>query len=158
MSSASVRGNLVAFAGGGLFAAGLLVSGMTRPEKVQGFLDLAGRWDASLALVMVGAIGVHATLLRVIRRRPRPVFEPTFFQPSKVRVDTALVAGAAVFGLGWGIAGYCPGPALVALGSGSATAVLFVVAMLAGMALQGAWADRRRHTPSEPPARTAVDA
>jgi uncharacterized membrane protein YedE/YeeE len=140
MKSGSLRGLTAGFLSGALFGAGLLVSGMVRPEKVVGFLDVFGVWDPSLMLVMVGAIGVHAILLRLIRRRARPLFEPSFFEPAKRHVDGPLVAGAALFGVGWGLGGYCPGPALAAVGAGNGKAVLFVAAMLVGMAGQHAFA------------------
>src|SRR6185295_7370618 len=98
---------------------GLAVSGMTRPSKVVGFLDVFGAWDASLAFVMVGAIGVHAVLQRVIARRGSPLFEDRFHLPTRRDVDARLLAGAAVFGVGWGLGGFCPGPGLVAAASGA---------------------------------------
>ena len=128
-----MKQKLVALSAGALFAAGLSLSGMTQPAKVQGFLDVTGQWDASLAFVMVGAIGVHAVLLRLIGRRQAPVFMPTF-QPRPARViDGQLLLGSAIFGLGWGLAGYCPGPAFVAAGGASPNALVFLVAMTAGM-------------------------
>ncbi|MBK7865402.1 MAG: hypothetical protein IPJ65_43755 [Archangiaceae bacterium] len=128
-----MKSNLVALAAGALFAVGLVVSGMAQPAKVQGFLDLTGDWDASLALVMVGAISVHATALRLIARRRAPLFMPSF-QPRQTKaIDGQLLLGAATFGAGWGLAGYCPGPAFVAVGGASPSALVFVVAMTAGM-------------------------
>ena len=124
---------LVAFLSGIVFALGLGVSGMTRPEKVLAFLDLGGRWDPSLALVMVGAIGVHALLRLVILRRARPLLAPAFAVPTRRAIDVPLLAGAAIFGIGWGLAGLCPGPAVTALASGRLPAVAFVLAMLVGM-------------------------
>jgi uncharacterized membrane protein YedE/YeeE len=130
-----MKSNLVAFASGALFAAGLAVSGMTQPAKVQGFLDFFGAWDASLMFVMIGAIGVHAVLRRLIARRPAPVFAAAFETRRASRVDARLLGGAAVFGVGWGLGGYCPGPAFVSAGGASLRAVVFVAAMSAGMIL-----------------------
>lgn len=124
---------LAAFAAGVIFALGLGISGMTQPSKVIGFLDLAGRWDPSLALVMVGAIAVHAAAVRLIRRRPRPLLGERFDVPSRADVDARLLAGAAVFGIGWGLAGYCPGPAVTSTVSGLAAPLIFTASMLAGM-------------------------
>lgn len=127
-------GGLAAIAGA-LFAIGLAVSGMTIPAKIIGFLDVAGRWDPSLAFVMVGAIAVYATLLRLIRRRPAPLLASRFHWPTVHGIDARLVCGAAVFGVGWGLSGYCPGPALASLASGGLGAPVFVAAMVAGIAL-----------------------
>jgi uncharacterized membrane protein YedE/YeeE len=118
---------------GALFALGLVVSGMTRPEKVLGFLDVAGRWDASLSFVMLGAIGVHFWAYRFIGGRPAPLFGGTFSVPSSRDIDPRLCVGAAVFGVGWGLGGYCPGPALVAVVSGGTGVTVFVAAMIVGM-------------------------
>jgi uncharacterized protein len=119
---------------GALFAVGLVVSGMTDPAKVRGFLDITGAWDPSLAFVMMGAIGVHAPLAYFIAMRRAPVLAPAFSPLAKI-VDARLVAGAAIFGIGWGIAGYCPGPAIVSLIGGSLAGVAFVGAMAVGMVL-----------------------
>lgn len=121
-----------------LFAFGLGVAGMTDPAKVIGFLDVAGSWDPSLAFVMGGAMGSYALLRRLIHRRSRPVFAPAFPALGKSRVEGRILLGAGLFGVGWGIAGYCPGPALVSASSG-ATAALFVAAMVAGMLLFRLW-------------------
>ncbi len=123
------------FAAGAIFAIGLGLSGMTRPAKVLAFLDVTGDWDPSLAMVMIGAIAVHAVSFRLIRKRSSPLLEPNFALPDTVRVDGRLVAGAALFGVGWGMAGYCPGPALTAFGGGSPAGAVFVPAMIAGMLL-----------------------
>jgi uncharacterized protein len=130
-----VRSNLVAFAAGALFAAGLAVSGMAQPAKVVGFLDVLGDWDPSLAFVMVGAIGVHATLRRLISRRAAPLYVPAFETRPKAAIDGRLLAGAAIFGAGWGLSGYCPGPAFIAAGGLSTGGLVFVVTMSAGMLL-----------------------
>jgi uncharacterized protein len=124
-----------ALVAGALFGVGLLTSGMVRPDKVLGFLDVAGQWDPSLAWVMVGAIGVHLLLRRLILRRARPLLSPSFQLPSKRRVDSPLVAGAAIFGVGWGLGGYCPGPSLVTAATGTLSPLLFVGGMLLGMVL-----------------------
>jgi uncharacterized membrane protein YedE/YeeE len=122
---------------GALFGAGLLLSGMTRPERVIGFLDVTGAWNPSLAFVMGGALAVYAVATRLVRRRRgEPWFDATFHLPTRRDVDARLLVGAAIFGVGWGIGGVCPGPGLVALGAGSADAIAFVVAMVAGLALQ----------------------
>jgi uncharacterized membrane protein YedE/YeeE len=122
---------------GALFGAGLLVSGMTQPAKVIGFLDVARGWDPSLAFVMGGAVAVYALAFRAIRhRRAEPWFDVSFHLPTRRDVDAALLAGAALFGIGWGLGGLCPGPGLVAAASGSAAAIAFVGAMLVGMWLQ----------------------
>ncbi|RQP26016.1 DUF6691 family protein [Piscinibacter terrae] len=117
-----------------VFGLGLILSGMVNPAKVLAFLDLAGRWDPSLMLVMVGAIGVAAPALAVAGRRKVSVLGLTMALPQARRIDRRLIAGSAVFGMGWGIAGFCPGPALVALGMGQTNALIFVAAMLCGMA------------------------
>jgi len=117
---------------GVIFGVGLCVSGMTDPRNVLAFLDVAGHWSPNLAGVMVGAIAVHASWLRFVRRRPANT--PSLVPPRR-GVDTALVAGAAIFGVGWGLAGYCPGPAIVAVGKGTLGAIAFVTAMGLGMLL-----------------------
>ena len=124
-----------AFAVGLLFGLGLLVSGMADPAKVLGFLDVTGRWDPNLALVMAGAVAVSAAGYRLARRRGRPVLAPRLDVPARRDLDGRLIAGAAIFGLGWGLAGLCPGPALTILTVAPAEAVTFVAAMVAGMLL-----------------------
>lgn len=126
---------LFAFGSGLLFGLGLLASGMTNPAKVQGFLDLFGRWDPSLALVMGGAVGVTSLGYALLRRRRLALSGDSMSWPAPGAIDRRLVLGGVLFGAGWGIAGFCPGPALVALGAGLADAWIFCVAMLAGMAL-----------------------
>ena len=127
--------NLSSLLAGLVFGLGLIVSGMANPAKVIGFLDLAGRWDPSLAFVMAGAIAVGAIAFALARTRTASFLDAPMRLPTDKQIDRRLLAGALVFGVGWGIAGFCPGPALVALGMGSAKAVVFVVAMLAGMGL-----------------------
>ncbi|HKT65429.1 MAG TPA: DUF6691 family protein [Burkholderia sp.] len=132
-----------AFLAGLLFGAGLIVSGMANPQKVLGFLDLAGRWDPSLAFVMAGAIGVGVFAFAWAKRRTRSWLGLPIQWPAARTITVRLVAGSAVFGIGWGIAGFCPGPALVSIGLGSVKGIAFVVAMLAGMALFE-WIERLR--------------
>jgi uncharacterized membrane protein YedE/YeeE len=122
-----------AMSGGVLFGFGLVLAGMTNPQKIIGFLDIFGVWDPSLALVMGGALAVTATLFPSIIRRGKPLFDAGLDLPTRPDVDAPLVIGSALFGVGWGIAGYCPGPALASLGRPGADAALFVVAMIAGM-------------------------
>ena len=124
---------LAAFAAGLVFGIGLLLSGMTDPGKVIGFLDVAGRWDPSLALVMGGAVFVGFFAFRLAGRRAQAVLGGAMQLPRARDVDARLVGGSVVFGVGWGLAGFCPGPALVVLGAGYAKAAIFVAAMLAGM-------------------------
>lgn len=130
---------LVQFLAGLLLGLGLVVSGMSDPAKVLNFLDLAaipsGGWDPSLAFVMAGAVAVAFFGFRAVLRRPRPVFEAAFSLPPTHGIDSRIVLGPAIFGIGWGLAGFCPGPAFVALGAGSAGGAGFVVAMFAGMAI-----------------------
>ncbi|MEX3951253.1 DUF6691 family protein [Paraburkholderia sp. EG287B] len=126
---------LSAFACGLLFGIGLLVSGMANPAKVLGFLDLAGNWDPSLAFVMAGAIAVAAPAFWLARKRASSLAGAPIQLPTSRRIDGRLIGGALLFGAGWGLAGFCPGPALVAAGGGQPRAWLFVAAMLAGMAI-----------------------
>lgn len=125
----------VAFACGLLFALGLAISGMTHPSKVLAFLDFTGAWDPSLAFVMGGGVLVNVLLFRTAFRRGAPLLARTFALPDKSAIDGRLVGGAALFGVGWGLGGFCPGPAVVSLAGGAAPVVVFVAAMLAGMAL-----------------------
>ena len=125
-----------ALGAGFVFGIGLWLSGMANPQKVLGFLDITGAWDASLMLVMGGAVAVTAVAFRLVLKRPAPLFEKRFFIPLLRSIDFPLLAGAALFGIGWGIGGYCPGPALTALSSLSAETIVFVIAMIAGGLLQ----------------------
>lgn len=118
-----------------VFGLGLIVSGMADPAKVLGFLDLAGAWDPSLAFVMGGAVGVGLVAFFVAGRRRRSWLGAEMRLPTARQIDRRLVGGGLLFGIGWGVAGFCPGPALVALGLGETKALVFVAAMLAGMAL-----------------------
>ncbi|MBI5201435.1 MAG: YeeE/YedE family protein [Elusimicrobia bacterium] len=124
-----------AFAAGLLFAAGLIISGMTQPANVVGFLDFFGDWKPALAFVMAGAVGVYASLYPIVLKRRVPLFAPAFDLPDATGVDARLIVGSAAFGAGWGLGGFCPGPALVALGSGAAEAGVFAAAMGAGVLL-----------------------
>jgi uncharacterized membrane protein YedE/YeeE len=120
---------------GVIFGLGLIVSGMADPAKVLGFLDLAGAWDPSLAFVMASAIAVGAVAFGVARERTVSFLGVEMNLPKTRRIDRRLVAGSLMFGIGWGVAGFCPGPGLVALGMGEIKALVFVVAMLIGMGL-----------------------
>ena len=120
---------------GALFGAGLTLSGMTRPDKVIGFLDVGGGWDPSLAFVMIGAIAVNFVAYRLLPRVPSPLFGGKFALPTRRDVDGRLIGGAALFGVGWGLGGFCPGPGLTSLVTGTSDVFVFVGAMLAGMVL-----------------------
>ena len=130
-----MKQRIVALLAGFVFAIGLGIAGMTDPRKVIAFLDVTGAWDPSLAFVMIGAIGVHAIAARLARGRARPVLADTFTLPAQQRIDRRLLAGAALFGAGWGAAGFCPGPAIVSLAGLSSNALAFVFAMVFGVAL-----------------------
>lgn len=146
--------NLAAFAAGLLFGLGLAISRMIDPAKVQGFLDLAGRWDPSLAFVMLGAVAVAALGFRLAKSRSQPLLEPGFQAPAKRAVDGPLLGGALIFGIGWGIVGYCPGPALASLLLGRWETVLFIAAMIAGMLLHRRFEQTRISGRSSPAAAT----
>jgi uncharacterized membrane protein YedE/YeeE len=125
---------LIAGLAGLIFGVGLAVAGMLDPAKVSAFLDFfGGHWDATLAFVMGGAILVHAPLRRLVSRRGAPKFDTRFHEPVQSQVDHRLLMGSAVFGLGWGLGGYCPGPALASAAGSSLSAVVFVAAMVVGM-------------------------
>ena len=126
---------LTAFLIGLIFGTGIAVSGMMNPAKVLNFFDLAGSWDPSLAFVMGGALITTFAGYRLTLRRSRPVLAPAFQLPTARRIDARLIGGAAVFGIGWGIAGFCPGGALPALGTGAWQAFAFVAALIAGILL-----------------------
>lgn len=141
-----------AFAAGLLFGLGLIVAGMTNPAKILGFLDVAGKWDPSLAFVMAGAIAVGVVAFALARRRTVSALGLPMRLPSAGAIDARLVGGSLLFGVGWGLAGFCPGPAIVALGAGYAKAAVFVVAMLLGMgAFELIERARRRMTVSPGP-------
>lgn len=126
---------LTVFISGVLFSAGLGISGMTQPTKVIGFLDIFGRWDPSLICVMAGAVAVNVIFYRLTLKRLHPRFAAQFTVPSKRPINLPLFTGAALFGVGWGLSGYCPGPAIVSAVSGWASTLTFVASMLAGMYL-----------------------
>ncbi len=138
---------VAAFASGFVFALGLALGGMTQPSKVVGFLDVTGAWDPSLALVMGGALGTHALLRTFVLSRPRPLLAASFLVPSQTDLDARLLGGAAIFGVGWGLGGFCPGPSLAALGAGMPAALVVVPAMLAGMLLHDRWYAPRSDRP-----------
>ena len=133
---------LVSLVAGVVFGLGLAVAEMTNPLKVLDFLDLAGNWDPSLAFVMGGAVLVTLVAFRFVLRRPAPLYGDRFHLPTLTQLDRKLLGGAALFGIGWGLAGYCPGPALATILSGNSETWLFVPAMLVGGALQR-WQNRR---------------
>ncbi|WP_347267474.1 DUF6691 family protein [Paracoccus sp. (in: a-proteobacteria)] len=126
---------LVALACGLVFGAGIAVSGMISPAKVLDFFDIAGNWDPSLAFVMGGALAVAMIGYRLVLRRTQPLLAPAFQLPTRRDLDPALILGSGLFGVGWGIAGFCPGASIPALGLGQPDALIFVGAMLAGIAI-----------------------
>jgi uncharacterized protein len=127
--------SLVALFAGTLFGLGLAVSGMMNPAKIVGFLDVAGEWDPTLAFVMGGALLVTIPAFRVILNRPRPILADGFDLPTKSTLNARLLGGAALFGVGWGLSGFCPGPAVAALTTGLAPVFAFVAAVIVGMAV-----------------------
>lgn len=137
---------IIQFVIGLVFGLGLLLSGMSDPAKVLNFLDLggiaAGTWDPSLAFVMMGAVATAFVGFRLVLKRQRPVFADAFQLPTRSDLDARILAGPAVFGVGWGLGGLCPGPAFVALGYGSFASIVFMAAMLGGMAIARALASR----------------
>ncbi len=146
MTAARLR-SLAALAAGTVFGIGLVVGGMTLPSKVIGFLDFTRSWDPTLMFVMGGAVIVHAAVHRLVLRRPSPLFADRFHRPSRGGVDARLIGGAAIFGLGWGLGGYCPGPAVTSLVSGQLEVLAFVAARVGSMwataSLQRGWARAR---------------
>ena len=147
-----MREALAALAAGLLFGLGLTVSQMANPAKVLGFLDLAGDWDPSLAFVLAGAVATAALGFRLAQCADRPLLAPAFRLPSATRIDRPLLLGAALFGLGWGLVGFCPGPALVALGLDGLPVPIFILAMLAGTLLH------RLHPSGHTPDKAAIPA
>src|SRR5882762_3440136 len=135
------------FTAGFVFGLGLLVSGMANPAKVLGFLDLAGAWDPSLALVMAGAVAVAAGAFALMKKRTRTLLGTPVLLPTPRRIDRRLILGSLVFGVGWGLAGICPGPALVLAGTGSAKGLVFLVAMIAGNGIFEFFEKRKRIAP-----------
>ena len=150
--SVSRKNEIVALITGLLFGVGLVVSGMTLPTKVIGFLDVfGGQWDPSLALVMGGAIGVHAVVYRIVKGRSTPLFASAWSVPSRKDIHNRLLLGAALFGLGWGLGGFCPGPGLVSLSAGATTSIVFVVSMLGAMLAVGKWEEQLQHRKAPQP-------
>lgn len=127
--------NIAAVAAGFIFGVGLVVSGMTQPHKVFGFLDVFGDWDPTLIFVMLGAIAVHFISYRVVRKKDRPRYSPDWHVPTKTEITKPLIIGAMLFGMGWALAGYCPGPALTSLASFHKEPFIFVISMLVGMGI-----------------------
>lgn len=136
---------LASFLCGLIFGSGLMISGMTQPAKVLGFLDVLGRWNPTLAFVMAGALVISSVGYMLARRQGRPVFAAQHLWPTRTDIDRPLVVGAVLFGIGWGLAGLCPGPALANLASLSPRVIVFVIAMIAGMSAQDLW---QRRVPS----------
>jgi len=135
----NVKQALTAFVVGAIFGIGLGISGMTMPSKVMGFLDLFGQWDPSLMFVMVGAIGVHAITYRFIRKRESPFLSTKWHVPTSNEITPKLLIGSLIFGLGWGLGGFCPGPAVTSVVSLHARPLLFVGTMIVGMFLYRFW-------------------
>lgn len=145
-------GHLIALVAGLVFGIGLIAGGMLDPGKVQGFLDVTGAWDPSLAFVMGGAILVGVGAFALAKRRERSWIGLPMMLPTARDIGPRLVGGGLIFGIGWGLSGYCPGPAVVALGAGAEPALWFVPAMLAGMWLHDSvWAARGDTPPLNPP-------
>jgi uncharacterized membrane protein YedE/YeeE len=134
--------NLIGLLTGLIFGFGLAISGMTQPEKVLNFLDMAGRWDPSLLFVLGGAVGVTLVAFRFILRRNKPVLDSRYYFSDATKIDQPLVLGAVMFGVGWGIGGYCPGPAVTLLAAPSWELWVFLPSMLLGIFLQKLWAAR----------------
>jgi hypothetical protein len=128
-------GHAIAFATGVVFSLGLGLGGMTQPARIIGFLDVFGQWDPTLVFVLGGAVGTYMALYAWVRRRRRPVYGASFQIPPTATVDRRLLLGAGLFGVGWGIGGFCPGPAITALASAQPVPIVFVLSMLGGMAL-----------------------
>lgn len=149
MKLAQLAKAIFVLAAGMLFAFGLVLGGMTQPSKVIGFLDITGDWDPALMFVMVGAIGAYLPLHKLVLRRERPLFAPGFSVPTRRDLDLRLITGAALFGVGWGLAGFCPGPGITSLAARTVEPLVFVLSMLVGMAglhavdaLREQWAKR----------------
>lgn len=144
---------------GFIFGLGLLISGMTQPTKVLGFLDIfgirTGAWDPSLAVVMAAALAVSGVGYLIVQRQPRPVLAPRFDIATRTGIDTPLVAGSALFGIGWGLVGLCPGPALENLATLSPKVIVFCIAMAAGMIAHDVWYAKR---PAAPPSGALAEA
>lgn len=134
---------LLAYILGIVFAIGLGVSGMTMPSKVLAFLSINEHWDPSLIFVMIGGIAVYSLGFYFIKKKSKPIFEENFSLPLPSSVDRRLILGAAIFGIGWGLGGYCPGPALTSLSNGGTNVFVFVIAMISGMLLHNLLEMRR---------------
>ncbi len=147
---------VVSFICGIVFALGLGISGMTQPSKVIGFLDFAGAWDASLAFVMVGGIGVFFLAYQMSLRMGAPLLAAEFAIPKRTDLDARLILGAAIFGAGWGLGGFCPGPAITSLASGAPPVFVFVASMAAGIYLH-AMTPNPAHSPAPPLAVASAD-
>jgi uncharacterized membrane protein YedE/YeeE len=145
--SADLKQGLVALTSGAVFGVGLLLSGMTDPKYILSFLDVLGDWNPRLLFVMGGAIVVHAPLVAWVRRRGTPLLAARLLIPTRRDIDAALVVGAAMFGVGWGISGFCPGPSLVALPSARPGVVVFVAALVIGSWLQRVLSSARAAPP-----------
>ena len=142
---------------GFVFGWGLLISGMMQPAKVLAFLDIFGAWDASLLVVMAAALAVSGVGFAILRRRTRPLFAAQNLWPDKTTIDAPLLAGAALFGVGWGLSGLCPGPAIENLATLSPRLIVFVAAMALGMVAHDVWQRRRLMVRRERPFATATD-
>ena len=132
MNSSLIIQNAISFVVGFIFAIGLALAGMTQPQKIIGFLNPTG-WDPSLIFVMLGAVGVHIVSYPIVKRRKSPLLDTKWHVPTRREITSRLVIGSSIFGIGWGLGGFCPGPGLTSLTSGDLRAVLFVAAMIAGM-------------------------
>lgn len=135
---------IAALAAGVIFGFGLSISGMLNPVRVQGFLDITGAWDPSLVFVLGGAVTVAFIGMRFVKKMDHPLLDKTFHLPSNKRIDAPLIAGSALFGIGWGLGGFCPGPAIAALPVGLFRSAVFVAFMLAGMILHDRLSSRKR--------------
>lgn len=136
-----MKSNFLALIVGFIFSLGLGIAGMTQPAKIIGFLDIFGRWDPSLMFVMIGAIAVHLVSYRLVRKKKKPLFVNKWQIPDKKQITLSLVAGSFLFGTGWGLAGYCPGPAITSLASFEGRPLMFVGGLLIGMVIFR-WADQ----------------
>ena len=144
----TLKSNGASFGAGILFALGLGLSGMAMPEKVIGFLNITGDWDPSLAFVMIGAIGVHVLFYQLwLKQKDKPLLAPSFSIPTHKKIDSRLVIGSTLFGIGWGLSGFCPGPALLAIMSLNRTSLIFAIAMIAGMVLYHFFERARQNLP-----------
>lgn len=133
-----IRSGIIALLSGLIFGAGLVISGMTNPEKVIGFLNIFGVWDYDLAFVLAAAVAITVIGFKIILKRKTPILEANFSLPTNHAIDNPLIIGTSLFGIGWGLFGYCPGPALVAMLYGNMATFLFIASMLFGMFLEHA--------------------